>query len=131
MGSAAPQVKYFKGRSVWESDEEEPPLPQLEESAFHSLKVHFSRIVEMLTQSIKFAEAVNLEKISFLEPISALDHHPFILKFYSLSVAKQIIFFNRLLFKIKFLIFSSIYLNIKSNITRIPLLSLSFKMNDC
>ena len=49
MGSAVLQGKWFKGRSVWESDEEEPPLLQLEESAFHSLKVHFSRIVEMLT----------------------------------------------------------------------------------
>ena len=91
MGSAALQAKQFKGRFVWESDEEEPPLPQLEESAFHSLKVHFSRIVELLTQSMKFAENVDLEKISCLEPTSALDHHPFILKFNS-SVILQNIF---------------------------------------
>ena len=49
MGSAVPQGKWFKEQYVWESDVEEPPLRQLKEYTFHSLKVHFSRIVEMLT----------------------------------------------------------------------------------
>ena len=76
MGSAALQAKQFKGRFVWESDEEEPPLPQLEESAFHSLKVRFSRIVEMLTLSTKFVATANLEKILSLEPTYVLDLFP-------------------------------------------------------